>query len=67
MPDFHQLDLRIEKEWDFEVWKLAAYLEARNAYNHKSVEGVSYNYDYSERKDVEGLPILPVIGVRGEL
>jgi len=67
MPDFHQLDLRIEKEWDFEAWKLAAYLEARNAYNHRSVEGVSYNYDYSERKDVEGLPILPVIGIRGEL
>jgi TonB family protein len=67
MPDFHQLDLRIEKEWDFEAWKLAAYLEARNAYNHQSVEGVSYNYDYSERKDVEGLPILPVIGIRGEL
>lgn len=65
--DFHQLDLRIEKEWDFEAWKLAAYLEVRNAYNHQSVEGVAYNYDYSERKDVEGLPILPVIGIRGEL
>jgi hypothetical protein len=67
MPDFHQLDLRIEKEWDFEAWKLALYLEARNAYNRQSVEGVAYNYDYSERKDVEGLPILPVIGIRGEL
>jgi TonB family protein len=67
MPDFHQLDLRIEKEWDFEAWQLALYLEARNAYNHQSVESVSYNYDYSERKDVEGLPILPVIGIRGEL
>jgi hypothetical protein len=49
------------------VWKLAAYLEARNAYNHRSVEGVTYNHDYSRRKDVEGLPILPVLGLRGEL
>lgn len=67
MPDFHQLDLRIEKEWDFELWKLAAYLELRNVYNHRSVEAVSYNYDYSQRKNVEGLPILPVIGLRGEM
>jgi hypothetical protein len=67
MPAFHQLDLRIEKAWDFEAWKLAAYLEARNAYNHRSVEAVTYNYDYSERKNVEGLPILPVLGIRGEL
>ena len=67
MPDFHQLDLRIEKEWDFEAWKLALYLEARNAYNHRSVEGVTYNHDYSRRKNVEGLPILPVLGLRGEL
>lgn len=67
LPDFHQLDLRLEKAWDFAAWKLAAYLEARNAYNHRSVEGVSYNYDYSERAELRGLPILPVVGVRGEL
>lgn len=67
MPDFHQLDLRVEKEWAFEAGKLAVYLEARNAYNHQSVEDVAYNYDYSEHKDVTGLPILPVLGVRGEL
>jgi hypothetical protein len=64
---FHQLDLRIEKLWDFEAWKLAAYLELRNAYNRKSVEGVTHNYDYSQQENVEGLPILPVLGVRGEL
>lgn len=64
---FHQLDVRIEKRWDFESFQLAAYLELRNAYNHRSVEAVTYNYDYSQSEPVEGLPILPVLGVRGEL
>jgi hypothetical protein len=64
---FHQLDLRIEKTWDFTLWTLAAYLELRNAYNHRSVENVAYSHDYAERKPVEGLPILPVVGLRGEL
>jgi hypothetical protein len=64
---FHQLDLRIEKLWDFEAWKLTAYLELRNVYNRENPEGVTYNYDYSRRKAVAGLPILPVLGLRGEL
>lgn len=64
---FHQLDLRIEKAWVFEAWKLTAYLEIRNIYNHASSEGVVYNYDYSVRDTASGIPILPVLGVRGEL
>lgn len=64
---FHQLDLRIEKEWDFEAWKLTAYLELRNVYNHANSEGVVYSYDYSKRDVATGIPILPVLGVRGEL
>ncbi|HKU42859.1 MAG TPA: TonB-dependent receptor, partial [Polyangiales bacterium] len=64
---FHQLDLRIEKLWAFEAWKLTAYFELRNAYNHASSEGVAYSYDYSAREPAKGIPILPVLGVRGEL
>ncbi|HET6337479.1 MAG TPA: TonB-dependent receptor [Polyangiales bacterium] len=64
---FHQLDLRIEKLWDFVAWKLTAYLELRNVYNHANSEGVAYSYDYSKRDTASGIPILPVLGVRGEL
>lgn len=64
---FHQLDLRLEKQWAFELWKLSAYLELRNAYNPSNPEAIAYNYDYSQRKPIAGLPILPVLGLRGEL
>jgi outer membrane receptor protein involved in Fe transport len=64
---FHALDLRIEKQWTFTDWKLAAYLDVRNAYNRKNSEGTVYRYDYAESQAASGIPILPVIGVRGEL
>jgi len=64
---FHQLDMRVEKLWRFRAWALTAYLELRNIYNHPSAEGVVYSYDYAARDTAKGLPILPVLGVRGEM
>jgi len=61
----HQLDLRVDREWRFQTWKLSAYLDVTNVYAHARVLGYSYNYDYSERSAIKDLPILPAIGVRG--
>ena len=66
-PAFHRLDVRVEKTWKFTSWKLSAYLDVQNAYNKKNAEGRSYNYNYSQSDVASGLPILPVVGVRGEL
>ncbi len=38
----------------------------QNAYNQGNVEGISYNYNYTSRAYVAGIPILPSIGVRVE-
>ena len=66
-PAFHQLDIRIDKLWKFSSWQFSAYLDVQNVYNRQNAEGVSYNYNYSKSDVISGLPILPVIGVRGEL
>lgn len=66
-PAFHQLDLRIDKTWKHPDWAFTAYLDIQNAYNHQNVESIGYNFDYSETTEVHGLPILPIIGFRGEL
>ena len=63
---FHQLDLRIDKSWKFEHWKLSAYLDVMNVYYSQNVEGYDYNYNYSQRSLVTGLPIIPSIGIRGD-
>ncbi len=64
---FHRLDVRIEKTWKISGGSVSAYLDLQNAYNRKSPEGRSYNYNYSKSQPLAGLPILPVIGLRGEL
>ncbi len=66
-PAFHQLDVRVEKTWTFPSWKLSAYLDVQNVYNRPNAEGAAYNYNYSRTDVVPGLPILPIIGLRGEL
>jgi len=64
---FHQLDLRVDKRWVFQGWMMNAYLDVQNVYNRANAEGRSYNFDYSQSKPVRGLPILPILGLRGEL
>jgi TonB family protein len=67
LPAFHQLDVRVDKTWKFQAWSLSAYLDVQNAYNHQNTEAISYNFDYSQTSATHGLPILPIVGIRGEL
>ncbi len=53
--------------WRFKIWKLSTYLDVQNAYNQTNVEGLTYNFNYTARSYVAGLPILPSIGIRAEL
>ncbi|MDB4970273.1 MAG: TonB family protein / TonB-dependent receptor, partial [Myxococcales bacterium] len=66
MPDFHQLDLRVDKTFLFNRWKLLVYLDVENLYNASSVEGITYTFDYRHQRFLQGLPFLPVLGARGE-
>ena len=66
LPDFFQLDVRIDKKFIFDSWMLALYLDVQNVTNNLNVEGVLNNFDYSQEAFLQSLPILPVFGVRGE-
>ena len=66
-PPFFRIDARVQKTWQFQQWSLAAYLDVQNATNSSNAEGFSYSYDYRRREASNGLPILPIVGVRGEL
>lgn len=66
LPLFNQLDIRLDKRWIFDAWILSAYLSLTNAYNNPAVDAFQYNYDYSESQPQEGLPIYPILGIRGE-
>lgn len=64
---FNRLDLRVEKSWQVRSGSIAAYLDVQNALNRKNEEGRAYNYDYSQVGVVSGLPLIPSLGIRGEL
>lgn len=63
---FHQLDLRIDKRFIWAKIQFSAYLDIQNIYNRANPEGASYSFDYSERETAQGLPILPILGLRAE-
>ncbi|MBN2193262.1 MAG: TonB-dependent receptor [Polyangiaceae bacterium] len=64
---FHQLDLRVDKRWIYRSWILGAYIDIQNVYNRTNTEDVNYNYNYRESRRAPGVPLFPIVGVRGEL
>ncbi|MFA7403880.1 MAG: TonB-dependent receptor [Pelobacteraceae bacterium] len=66
LPDYHRLDVRIAREFLFDKWKLSAYLDIINAYARQNVSGYDYNGDYTSRKNISQLPLIPALGIRGE-
>jgi TonB family protein len=65
LPDFAQLDVRIDKVWVFDNWSLDLYLDIQNVTSTRSTEGTAYNYNYSQSARFEGLPIVPILGIKG--
>ncbi len=66
-PYFHRLDLRVEKQWHFDSWKLALFLDIQNVYNRQNQENLAWRFDFRNNIPISGLPIIPAIGIRGEL
>jgi hypothetical protein len=65
---FHRLDVRIEKRFVLAGGgNVTFYLDVQNAYNERRPEATGYSFDYRQRTQVKGLPLLPILGVRGEL
>ncbi len=67
LPDFVQLDLRVDKRFVFDRWVLALYLDVQNVTNAQNPEGLFYSFNYTQKAYVYGIPILPSLGIRGEL
>jgi hypothetical protein len=65
IEDAHQLDVRVDRKWQWKTWSLSAYLDVTNVYAHAQVLGYNYSYDFTERAATTQLPFLPALGVRG--
>lgn len=65
LPTFHQLDIRVDKNFVFQSWTLDLYLDVQNVYNQPNEEAVLADYRRRQVEYVPGIPILPVLGVKG--
>jgi hypothetical protein len=63
LPDFFQLDLRLDRAWRRSWGVLNLYVDVQNVTNRRNAEGVTYSEDFSVRSFTRGLPIFPSIGV----
>jgi hypothetical protein len=65
LPLFSQLDVRIERTFTFDFWTLGVYLDVQNVFNSENPESYVYDYRYRQQAPVRGLPVFPVLGLRG--
>jgi hypothetical protein len=63
-PTFHQLDLRVDKQWILPRATITGYLDVQNVYNRRNVEAWVHQPDYRGLVGAFGLPILPIVGLR---
>ncbi len=67
VKDFHQLDLRIDRAFTFDRWTFSVFLDVQNVYNQANVEGSFFDYRFRQEIEVPGIPLLPVLGIKGNL
>jgi len=66
-PDYHSLNVRIDKKFFFSSQSLDIYLSVWNAYNRKNVTEYVWNFDKNEQKTVYQWSIMPIFGIEWEL
>jgi TonB family protein len=64
IPDFVQLDVRLEKTFSFRRLSLNIFLDVQNITNRANPEEIVYSYDFKKQAYITGLPTLAVLGAR---
>jgi hypothetical protein len=59
--------VRIDRDFTLGPLSGSVYIDVINVYNAQNGEAYQYEYDFSKRGKLPGLPFLPTLGVRGVL
>lgn len=65
-PNYHRLDMRLDRTYVYNTWKLVTFFEVINAYAQKNVAGYDYGRNYDKKDPIYQLPFLPTFGVEAE-
>ena len=64
MAVFHQLDIRVDKKFVLDEFMIEAFIDIQNLYYAHNAEVLVFNFDYTEKTVLDGIPILAVMGFR---
>jgi hypothetical protein len=64
IPNFYQLDLRVDRTFTWRRLALNLYLDVENVTYQRNPEEIVYNESFSTRGYITGLPTLAVLGAR---
>ncbi len=65
-PDYHSLNIRLDKRFFFNKTNLVIYASVWNAYNQKNIAEYYWNADEQEVEEVYQWGLLPIVGVEWE-
>ena len=65
-PDYHKLDIRIDKQFFLDKWSLTAYIDLWNVYNRSNI--ISYSFKADDAGNIVLVPrydfgIMPIAGI----
>lgn len=67
LPDSHKLDIRLDRNYQYQKWNMDLYVEVLNVYNQDNVTSYKYNEDYTDKEDVTDLPMIVSFGIKANL
>lgn len=63
LPLFHQLDVRVDKRWNWNNFTLITYIDIQNLYNRNNSSGLTYD-PIEKKQELNGtIGILPSVGI----
>jgi hypothetical protein len=62
----HQMDLRVDRRWNFADWILIAFIDVQNVSNSKVEQAPTWNFADQKVEDQQGIGTLPTIGISAE-
>jgi len=66
LPDYHRLDLRLDRNYVFNRWKLNTCFELNNVYQRQNIAGYTYNVNYTSREPINSFVLPFSFGVQAE-
>lgn len=61
-PEYHRLDLRVDRYFNFEDWSLLVFMDVLNVYNRENIQQFIWNPKTQERDIVPQYALIPNIG-----